>query len=113
MPHARLCLTFGRIRSWPSSGDAVAEAVAISDTVRVRALFFASYRDWAGVDALDLDLAGGATVADAVAAVRKAPGLDRIPAEPVVAVNEAYARPDAPLADGDEIAFIPPVSGGS
>lgn len=80
--------------------------------MRVRALFFASYREWAGVDVLELDLEGAATVADAVAAVRSAPGLERIPEAPVVALNEEYAPLDARLAEGDEIAFIPPVSGG-
>ena len=80
--------------------------------MRVRALFFASYREWAGRDALDLDLGEGATVADAVAAVRRTRGLERIPEAPVVAVNEEYAQAETALRDGDEMALIPPVSGG-
>lgn len=80
--------------------------------MRVRALFFAAYREWAGADSLDADLQPGATVADLVAAVRRAPGLGRLPEAPVVAVNEEYARLDTRLAEGDEVAFLPPVSGG-
>lgn len=80
--------------------------------MRVRALFFAAYREWAGHETLDTELRPGATVADLLAEVRRAPGLDRLPTAPVVAVNEAYARLDQPLQDGDEVAFLPPVSGG-
>lgn len=80
--------------------------------MRVRALFFAAYREWAGADSLDADLRAGATVADLVAEVRRAPGLDRLPEAPVVAVNEEYARLDHRLREGDEVAFLPPVSGG-
>ena len=80
--------------------------------MKVRAWLFAVYRDWAGRDRLELELAPGATVADAVAAARRFPGLERLPAAPVVAVNEVYAAPEAPLADGDELALLPPVSGG-
>lgn len=80
--------------------------------MRVRALFFAAYREWAGSDSLDADLRAGATVADLVAEVRRAPGLDRLPEAPVVAVNEEYARLDHRLREGDEVAFLPPVSGG-
>jgi molybdopterin converting factor small subunit len=29
-----------------------------------------------------------------------------------VAINQAFATPDTPLADGDELAFLPPISGG-
>ncbi|MGH7545484.1 MAG: MoaD/ThiS family protein [Gemmatimonadota bacterium] len=80
--------------------------------MRVRALFFAAYREWAGHDSLEAELRPGATVADLVAEIRRAPGLDRLPAAPVVAVNEAYARLDQGLEEGDEVAFLPPVSGG-
>jgi molybdopterin converting factor subunit 1 len=80
--------------------------------MHVRALFFAAYREWAGVDSLETQLPAGATVADLVAEVRRAPGLERLPQAPVVAVNEEYARLDHALAEGDEVAFLPPVSGG-
>lgn len=80
--------------------------------MHVRALFFAAYREWAGRESLEAELGAGATVADLVAEVRRAPGLDRLPAKPVVAVNEAYARLDQRLQEGDEVAFLPPVSGG-
>ena len=80
--------------------------------MRVRALFFAAYREWAGHDSLETELKPGATVADLVAEVRRTPGLDRLPVTPVVAVNEAYAELDQRLQEGDEVAFLPPVSGG-
>jgi molybdopterin converting factor small subunit len=44
--------------------------------------------------------------------VRALPGAERLPAAPLVAVNAAYADADHPLADGDEVALIPPVAGG-
>jgi molybdopterin converting factor small subunit len=40
------------------------------------------------------------------------PGADRLPPEPLVAVNERYARRDHVLVAGDEVAIIPPVAGG-
>lgn len=81
--------------------------------MRVRSLFFASYRELAGREELEVELPSGATVSDLVAAVReREPGLAELPREPVVAVNQEYAHPDVRLADGDEVAFIPPVAGG-
>ena len=80
-------------------------------TVNVR--LFAAMREKAGVDHFALDLAEGATVADA-----RAPLVERFPAlrehlgRCAYAVNRAYVKPDAPLRDGDELALIPPVSGG-
>jgi molybdopterin converting factor small subunit len=35
-----------------------------------------------------------------------------LPKELRVAINQAFATPDTPLADGDELAFLPPISGG-
>jgi molybdopterin converting factor small subunit len=44
--------------------------------------------------------------------LRALPGADRLPPEPLVAVNERYAHRDRVLAHGDEVAIIPPVAGG-
>ena len=79
----------------------------------VRTLFFASYRDFAGTDELHVELDGIARVHDLVALLRgRGGGWSRLPAEPVVAVNMEYAPLSTELCDGDEVAFIPPVSGG-
>lgn len=79
----------------------------------VRTLFFASYRDFAGVDELEVELVPGASVSDLVALLReRGGGWRRLPEEPVVAVNMEYADLSDLLSEGDEVAFIPPVSGG-
>jgi molybdopterin converting factor subunit 1 len=81
-------------------------------TVTVR--LFAMLRERAGRDALELELAEGATVADALEVLRDRAGLGEMLARmPVVsAVNREYAPAETPLATGDELALIPPVSGG-
>jgi molybdopterin converting factor subunit 1 len=72
---------------------------------------FASYREAAGTNRLDTSVASGATVSDLVdlLAVR-VPALKRAPG--LVAVNHSYVPPETLLQDGDEVALIPPVSGG-
>lgn len=81
--------------------------------MHVRTLFFASYRDLAGCGERAVQLPPGSSVADLLAHLRDAaPGLRQLPATPAVAVNMTYAAPDRVLADGDEVALIPPVSGG-
>ena len=77
--------------------------------MRVAVKLFAAVREQAGTRERDLDLADGASVDD----VWPALGLGDEPAGLVYAVNRAYASRDARLSDGDEVAVIPPVSGGS
>jgi molybdopterin synthase catalytic subunit len=75
---------------------------------------FAIQRELAATREVTLELPAGASVADAWAALEaRYPVL--APGRPSVrfAVNGEYAGPDTPLADGDEVAMIPPVSGGS
>jgi MoaE-MoaD fusion protein len=82
--------------------------------VRVRIRLFAVQRELAGTREVAVELADGATVDDAwLALVERHPRL--APGRPSVrfARNGAYADADTPLADGDEVAMIPPVSGGS
>ena len=75
---------------------------------------YASYRETAGIDSLRVSLSGGATVADAVAALLEAaPSLPRDFRPHLIAVNEEFANPAYPLSDGDDIALYPPVSGGA
>ncbi len=82
--------------------------------LRIRVRLFAMQRETAGMKELRLEVPLGATVDDAWSAVVEVvPAL--APGRPSLrfAVNGDYADPDRPLADGDEIACIPPVSGGS
>ena len=83
----------------------------IGDGVNVKVLVFASYADELGRGELALSLPLGATVGDCIAEVRRQIG-GRVPPAPLVAVNRVYARPEQPLAEGDEVAIIPPVAGG-
>lgn len=78
----------------------------------VQIRLFAALRDRAGVEAIELDLPQDARVADAIAAARDGGWVDR--RQPcVLAVNREYAQPSSPLHEGDELALIPPVSGGA
>jgi MoaE-MoaD fusion protein len=73
-------------------------------TVRVR--LFAGLRERAGWSQREID---AATVAD----IWRALELGDEPAGLLYAVNKEYATPDRALLDGDEVALIPPVSGGA
>jgi molybdopterin synthase catalytic subunit len=73
-------------------------------TVRVR--LFAGLRERAGWSQRDVEAATVADIWDALDLGDEPPGL-------LYAVNKEYATPDRALADGDEVALIPPVSGGA
>jgi len=82
--------------------------------MRVRVRLFAIQRELVGAREVPIELGDGATVEDAwLAVVRRFPVL--APGRPSVrfARNGDYADPETRLGDGDEVAFIPPVSGGS
>lgn len=78
----------------------------------ITVLLFASYADALGAPSLRLELPAGATVSDVLADLRRRPGADRLPALPLVAVNQRYAEPSSPVTAGDEVAIIPPIAGG-
>jgi molybdopterin synthase catalytic subunit/molybdopterin converting factor small subunit len=78
-----------------------------SSNMPVKVRLFAGLRERAGVGELELD--GVARVAD----VWPALDLGDEPAGLLYAVNKEYADKDRALADGDEVALIPPVSGGA
>lgn len=75
----------------------------------VRVRLFAQLRERAGRSELELELPDGARVADALAAVGELAG--GLPL--VMAVNREYASEDRRLEPSDELALVPPVSGGS
>lgn len=88
--------------------------------VTVRVLFFASLREAVREDALDLRLPSGATVADLRALLaERLSGFSEEAARAIahgdvrIAINQRLEQsPDARLAAGDEVAFLPPITGG-
>ena len=84
----------------------------VTQIVNVRVLLFASYADRLGLDSVRVALPALATVADALDHVRSLPGGEQIPPRPLCAVNLAHVGHDAPLAEGDELALLPPLAGG-
>ena len=81
--------------------------------MRVSVRLFAGLRERAGTDRLDIELPEDARVGDVLAAMAATPVGELRPRECVVAVNREYARADEPVRDGDEVALVPPVSGGA
>ena len=77
--------------------------------MRVTVRLFAGLRERAGYGSRELELGEGARVEDVWAGLdlgEQPPGL-------LYAVNRAYGAPDVELRHGDEVALIPPVSGGA
>jgi MoaE-MoaD fusion protein len=82
--------------------------------VRVRVLFFGILKDAAGKSSDLLDLPAGASARDVINHYSvQSPALKRVLPSLAVAVNQHYASADTNLEEGDEIALLPPVSGGS
>jgi MoaE-MoaD fusion protein len=82
--------------------------------VKVKVRLFASYRDAVGVPVVELALERGSrgqTVWTAL--VSRYPALARLPAPSGYAVNDEYVDGGRPLQENDEVALIPPVSGGA
>ncbi len=76
--------------------------------MRVQIRLFAALRDRAGTETLELELPEGARVSDALSALQWLTGDLRA----VLAVNREYASESTRLRNDDELALIPPVSGG-
>ncbi len=100
-------------RRYTQRGMAGAEAGASAEaqTIQVRVRLFASYREAAGTGDLDVVLPAEARVADLAAALAQRFPRLRVDTG-LIAVNHEYVGPELRLRDGDEAAFIPPVSGG-
>ena len=77
--------------------------------MKVNVLYFASLREHLGRQGDALEVPPAATVADVW---RIANPDEPLPANVLVAVDQEYASLDAPVGEGCEVAFFPPVTGG-
>ena len=85
--------------------------MAVAVAVRVR--FFARLREQAGAEIEALEVPPGSTLADVYDNLRrKHPALEADRVAVRGAINQEFANWDAVVSQGDELAFIPPVSGG-
>jgi molybdopterin converting factor subunit 1 len=81
--------------------------------MKIRLKMFASLRDRSGVSETELDLPEGATAQQAVEAVKiRFAGLAELLPKAAVAVNRVHVPRSTVLRNDDELALLPPVSGG-
>lgn len=78
----------------------------------IQVLLFAGLREAAGVERVTLPVDVGSPAGAFDLLCRRYPALVGYRERLLVAVNQAFADWNAPLQDGDEVAFFPPVSGG-
>jgi molybdopterin converting factor small subunit len=81
-------------------------------TLGIRVLLFASYAEALGFDQVELSLEQPSTVEDAITRLRALPGGEKLPIRPLCALNLVQAVPGDSLSPGDELALLPPLSGG-
>lgn len=83
------------------------------EKMKIKVKFFASYREAVGMDELDLEMEGGSNVSQLLEAVKALhPAIGELIEPLIVSVNKEYADFNKVLKDGDEVALLPPVSGG-
>ncbi len=81
--------------------------------MKVVVRYFAIYREAAGESQVEIDVSEGSTLGDVLEIVfKRHPKLEKWADSIVCSVNKKYADNDKVLAEGDEIALLPPVSGG-
>ena len=82
--------------------------------MRVRVLLFGALKELAGVSADEIELGEGSRVSDVLQHYRtQAPEIGNLFSSIALAVNQQYAGPDTILKANDEVALLPPVSGGA
>jgi molybdopterin synthase catalytic subunit len=82
--------------------------------VRIRVLFFGVLRDVTGLREDSIEVPDGGLAASVFEHYSaRFPRLREMSRSIVLAVNQKFCAPSVPLSDGDELAFLPPVSGGS
>jgi molybdopterin converting factor subunit 1 len=84
-----------------------------AQTVRVKVLFFGPLKDVVGQSEESLDLADSSTIEQLFALfASRIPELGKYRSSVVASRNQEFASWDTALRSGDEVAFLPPVSGG-
>ena len=82
--------------------------------MRVRVLYFGVLKDVCGGGGEEMDLPNGASVGDLMMGCRaRHEEAAEVWGSIAVAINQEYARAGDTLRDGDEVALLPPVSGGT
>ena len=86
---------------------------SVSQTIRVKVLFFGRLKDVVGQSEESLDLTEAPTIEQLFADyAARMPELAKYRSSVVASRNQEFASWDTPLHSGDEVAFLPPVSGG-
>lgn len=81
--------------------------------MRVHVRLFARYRELAGTNALELDVPDKSTALDVFDRVaERFPDMQQMRSSTLMAIEAEYVRPETELNDGEELALMPPVSGG-
>ena len=94
-------------------GSLISRSAPVPEHLRITVRLFALLRDRAGVAELPLDVPAGATVKLAAERLKTLhPSLADLLPRVAYAVNRSYVPAGTELHDGDELAIIPPVSGG-
>ncbi len=82
--------------------------------MKIRARFFGLYREWVGTSQIELEIEENASLADLKRhLLARFPKLLDFKDNLLLAVNSEYARPERILQEGDEVAVLPPLSGGT
>ncbi len=82
--------------------------------MKIRVRCFAAVREIVGVSELVVDLPEGSTLIQLISQLRcQFPQLEALTGSLLFSVNREYASTDTGLTTGDEVALIPPVSGGA
>jgi molybdopterin converting factor subunit 1 len=85
----------------------------VSQTIRVKVLFFGRLKELAGQAEYSLEFTDAATIEQLFAHyAARHPELAKYRSSVVASRNQEFAAWDTPLRSGDEVAFLPPVSGG-
>ena len=99
--------------SWPPEGTLYYDMTDTRGSVTLTVQFLARYAELVGVDSTQVTITAPATVGHVLGLLRsRFPGARKLPDRPVCALNLAQVDLSTEVAEGDELALLPPVAGG-